>query len=531
MLIHKTSTPTINLSLESLWGGDWTKGPAGTNEAGFFAYIGQLTYFGPRLATSYEIPDDKTLIFHIRKGVHYALDTNNEASRLVNGREFTAEDAASSLNAWYFDPEGIWQTRVVPEERPFSIEALDKYTVRINARPGTLSSVIYYASDFSAIFPPEVYQKYNKMRDWKASVGTGPFTIKDYVDGSVATYVRNPNYWDKDPIGPGKGNQLPYLDGVKFLIITDPSTRMSALRTGKVDGLIGEPPAKAGLSWDDAQLMVKTNPALKYVRYLTGAGRGITLRVDKPDLPWYNKRVRQALTMAIDYKTIIRDYFKGNAELVWPLAPYPEFLPMYTPMAQQNDVVRDMFTYQPEKAKKILAEEGYPNGFKIEMLTTAPMVDELSILKEYLAKIDVQVDIQVRESAVFTSTVEGANHKHAVYGGGAGFTSAPWAFHPTNPTDVLNYARINDQYANKVYLDTRQDYMLNESKLWPMMKGFFQYVLEQAWVIPFPGPYVYHVWWPWLKNYHGEDYLGISNRNYWTKYVWIDQDLKKSMGY
>jgi pyruvate/oxaloacetate carboxyltransferase len=60
---------------------------------------------------------------------------------------------------------------------------------------------------------PEVVEKYGSGADWRNSVGTGPFMLTDLVASSSATLVRNPNYWDKDPVGPGKGNQLPYLDG------------------------------------------------------------------------------------------------------------------------------------------------------------------------------------------------------------------------------------------------------------------------------------------------------------------------------
>ena len=89
------------------------------------------------------------------------------------------------------------------------------------------------------VVPPEVMQKYGDMTNWKNSVGTGPFMLTDWIPGSEAVYVRNPNYWMKDPIGPGKGNQLPYLDGVSIVILPDASTQQAALRTAKIDQISG----------------------------------------------------------------------------------------------------------------------------------------------------------------------------------------------------------------------------------------------------------------------------------------------------
>lgn len=82
------------------------------------------------------------------------------------------------------------------------------------------------------------------------------------------------------------------------------------------------------------------------------------------------------------------------------------------------------------------------------------------------------------------------------------------------------------------YIKTRrEDYILHESKLWPMMKDYALYVLDQSWYIVLPGPNGYNMWQPWVKNYHGEVDIGPCTRLIWGNYVWVDQDLKKSLGY
>ncbi|MBI2288333.1 MAG: ABC transporter substrate-binding protein, partial [Chloroflexi bacterium] len=76
-----------------------------------------------------------------------------------------------------------------------------------------------------------------------------------------------------------------------------------------------------------------------------------------------------------------------------------------------------------------------------------------------------------------------------------------------------------------------EDYLFNESKLWPMMKESFQYVQKLAFEIRLPQPYEYSLWQPWVKNYAGELDIGPSGRFRAVEFIWIDQTLKKSMGY
>ncbi|MBI4187964.1 MAG: ABC transporter substrate-binding protein [Chloroflexi bacterium] len=518
-----SSTHTIHLTNDGIWTGDWAKGPAGSKEATFSVYTWGFNLGRMMLAESYELVGNDTFIFKIRKGIHYGLNPNSEASRLAGGRELTAYDVARSLQIWYFDPEGYYQIRLSDAERMASFEATDKYTLKVKFQPGTVSATLKNLSTSTPIFPPEVYEKYNKMRSWKDSVGTGPFMLTDAVENSSYTFVRNSNYWFKDPVGPGKGSQLPYLDGVKLLIISDVSTQQAALRTGKIDIAMGQ--GTGALTWENAFQFLKSRPDIQYMRFPDQA-TGIALRVDKPELPWYNLKVRQALIMAVDYKTIIKDYFKGNAEMVHPIYPDIQFMPMYTPLAEQNAIVRDMYTYQPEKAKKMLAEAGYPNGFTMEVLALNTHVDTLSILKDYLAKIGVDLKIDVRENAVFTSMSNGFAYKHTIVK-----KLGDTAPYDDPPTDSANLARVFDPWYYRNYEEALEYFLLDEPKIWPMKKEFYQWYTEQAFHLDFPAPYIYNLWQPWVKNYHGEVDLGNAMKFRPSEFIWIDQALKKSMGF
>ena len=157
--------------------------------------------------------------------------------------------------------------------------------------------------------------KYGDMKDWKNSVGTGPYMMTDFISSSSLTYSRNPNYWQMDPLHPK--NQLPYPDGYKELIITDSSTQQAAFRTGKIDIMSN---MSGGLTYDDFQAILSTNPKSQYVE-TSGSHPALWGRMDKTDLPFKDIKVRQALNMAINKQDIVDSYYKGHADLFSPIYP------------------------------------------------------------------------------------------------------------------------------------------------------------------------------------------------------------------
>lgn len=237
------------LTHDELWQGDWSKGPAGTNEVtwgitGFESYMWSKFVTG-NLAESWEItgPGNGTVILHIRKGVYW----HNKPP--TNGRELTSDDVAFSIDRAHTLPTSYLSKIGV---KPTSITTPDKYTVVISYPDvATMADNLLRVADFMFIWPKDaVLTAKNDMRDWHLDIGTGPFMLTDYVKSSSYTTVRNPNYWMKDPVGPGKGNQLPYVDGVRFLIIPDVSTQEAAMRTGKAD--------QGVFNWDSS--LIKNNP-------------------------------------------------------------------------------------------------------------------------------------------------------------------------------------------------------------------------------------------------------------------------------
>jgi len=498
------------LTNEDLIEHDWAKGPTGTEEASFIANEFILKYQASILCESWEMADENTFVYHIRKGINF------QNKPPVNGREMTAYDVAFSMRRITKSPTSYLNLNYPNTVE--SVEATDKWTVVYKCKPGWAAMLLPVTGGMCKVVPPEVYPEDAPMKDWTKICGTGPFLLSDYVSGSSLTYVRNPNYWRKDPINPE--NTLPYLDGVKQLIITDLSTRQAALRTGKIDHLFP-------VSWEDATQLRETAPELKWKEYPSIAAPAVMFRTDKPELPFKDIRVRQALNMAIDRKEIAETLRGGKATILcYPCAPYPEYSDFYTPLEELPESTRELYEYNPEKAKQLLAEAGYPDGFKTEILCTSPEADDLAVVKAFWAKVGVDAKLDVREYAVKFSIVSSRTHKECVYWS---VGSLPYRFMTVRPEQLHNLSMINDPRVNEAWKEVSASYF-DEPKKHQIMKEIFPYILSQAWWVQIPGPYYYISWQPWVKGYAGQIQSNyVSGNHGFAPYIWIDQDLKEKM--
>ena len=362
------------------------------------------------------------------------------------------------------------------------------------------------------------------MSDWKVSVGTGPFILNDYVENSSATFTRNPNYWDQDPIGPGKGNRLPYLDGVKYLIIADLSTNLAALRTGKADVM-------RNISWEDAADLMKMSPELKYKKFSSDGAQATFMRIDKADLPFKDIRVRRAMMMATDFESIKNDFCGGDAEIVtWPITKLREYENAYLPLKEAPESVQELYVYNPEKAKQLLSEAGYANGFETNIVcqNSESNIDYLSILQDMWAKVNIKVTIEPKEAAVFTNiqrTRSFAEMSLQTQGPVGMLYRAEYYDGET----MVNGSHVSEPRAAEVRKQMQLTALTNTAESDRVHKEFMKYVLDQAWAIPYTNAPGYHFWWPWVRNFNGEMSVGYDNSFVFTKWVWVDKDMKSSM--
>ena len=508
-----TNVTGIDRTNETLLQNDWAIGPAGTTQTSWTkGALGRTDLWTGGLAESFELPDSETIIFHIRPGIRW------QNIPPVNGREFVAEDARFSLERVFTSAGSYQYQSYSAAERPKSYKVLDKYTLEVKVPSASQGIMLITCAAVTRIYPPEMIKQYGDMKDWKRTCGTGAFMISDYVPSSSLTYVRNPNYWGKDPVGPGKGNQLPYIDGIKALIISDLSTQMAALRTGKID-IIGDT-LTGGVLWEDGEQLKKTTP-MKYSMYPANL-RILWGRMDKAELPFKDLRVRQALNMAVNKQAIVDQFYGGNTQLFscpWPTTP--DYKDIFTPFDQQPQEVKDLFTYNPEKAKKLLADAGYPNGFKTNCITTKDDVDFLSIIREDFLKIGVDMELKQLENTVYMNVRRSRSHEQMIF-----------ADLPITQPFKLNSFRIETNDCQAYYENAAVRAAYNEANTYlgrdnakfnKAIKDITPVILKDAVGVWLPVTNKYIMWWPWVQNYHGES-LGIH-----VKYIWIDQELKKSL--
>lgn len=513
---------TLRHTNSELLQGDWAKGPGGTGATNWQLpnYPVDPSWMTGQLAESWEMTDPTTYIFHLRKGVRFALNPASEASRLVGGREVTADDFVYSVNRLLDTPGFYYYSSFGGEANRATFTAPDKYTVKMELPSDDRAYLIEHMGDKVCVVPHEVIETYGDIKNWENSVGSGPFMLVDYLPGSSIRFARNPNYFMNDPLHPE--NQLPYVDSVNMVVITDASTRLAALRTGKVDQFY---PVK----WEDFESLVAQSPELQYARSLATSSNVLTMRCDKE--PFDDIRVRQALAMAVDQQAIKDYYYGGNAEiLTYVVAPLPDFADMYTPLEELPESVQKAFGHYPEEAKQLLADAGYPNGFKTSVLCYNDQEDLLSIVVANLAEIGVEMELDLKEYSVYISSMQSHAHEQMVMTTGNWATHGPPGFRlgVDRWPYLEHYSQAQDPHSNETY-DLLLTTYLDPVERHRIMKEYNLYRIEKFWEIPLGAEYSYTVWQPWLMGYHGEYSVGFWNQYAWTMYTWIDEDMRKEM--
>jgi peptide/nickel transport system substrate-binding protein len=521
---------------QTLWSGDWSKGIAGgygTKEADWFigGDVNRLETVTGRIADSWELGEDY-ITFHLRDGVRW------EDRFPTNGREVTADDVVVSINR--HTEEGAYLRMGYPAlAAAMSASKVDESTVRIDCTAEEMPELLSMI-DFMYIFPADVIETFGDMNDWERAIGTGPFYVKEYVPGSCTYLEKNPVYWETNPVvgSPGYGDQLPYLDGVNRFIQPDPSTQDSLFTTGQVDITMVE--------YDRAQVLI-TLPGVKYVKWFTSSGKAvICMRTDDEDKPYSDLRVRQALMLGIDHQKMVDELYGGEGEyLYWPVSDCKEYHGTYLELEDYPDEpvsgpeaisVKDLYTYNPTKAQELLADAGYSDGFKAEIFVwNLPIyIDQLQVVADMWADIGVDLTIKPVDYATISVRMYYRNYEDMMYFGMAGagtyFKGTEWY-----GSGMWNGSYINDPVLND-YRDQMIAAWPDEEEMDSIHRQLLPYLQEQCYVIQTVGWNTYTIWWPWVKNYSGEGSLGyykLPNNGFGglTQYIWIDQDLKESMGY
>jgi len=517
--------PTRALTHGELLQGDWTKGPNGTGETNWInGGDNRMDQKTGSLADSWTIPELGTVIFHIRDNVYW------HDKPPVNGRKLTPEDIEYSLKRAMSGGYFAYFYRDLCATAEITVNSSER-TVTVTVPRDQWVNMITLFPDYTSVTAPEVGDAGGEV-DWRNSLGTGPFMLTDFVSNSSVTFERNPNYWETDPIGEGKGNQLPYLDGVKWLIIVDPSTAMAALRTGAIDVM-------GGINYNDARpLLVDPKlSALERVEYKNDGVSALFFRTDMAESPFSVKEVRQAMLLAIDHEKIREQYWQGSGDIVtWPLSPTLAYMDAQVPLEELPANVQALYGHDVAAAKALLASTAYPNGFDCSAVcwNTPVMIDILSLYQDMLSDININMELGIVDYAVYLGITRARNYgaNELVYQTASGNGTymkmidfrGPGSYNPSRINEDYSITEIEEAYAEIItYAGT------DEAAMMRVNRELTPWLLEQVYAIPNVSPALYVLWWPWLANYQGTIACGYYNYRGTVKYIWIDQDLKYEM--
>lgn len=315
--------------------------------------------FIPRLATEWTVADDgSSVTFKLRQGVKFH-----------DGSDFNAE-----VVKWNFDEE--IPTQKASNINWASVDVIDTYTVRVNLKAWINSGL----SDFSFeggnyIISKAAYDKNGIEWVREHMVGTGPFKQKDYQRDAQVVFEKFDDYWME-----GK----PYVDEIIYKVVADPMTQQAALKSKELDGMA---------SGADKNLADLVASGLVAVTGQLGVGGFFPSSADA-NSPLANAKVREALEYAIDKEAIASAFSFG----FW--GPAYQFAPPSSAAYDDSLIKR---TYDPEKAKQLLTEAGYPNGFEMNLLATNddPGKSISVAVQNNWQEIGLTVNIEILESAKF----------------------------------------------------------------------------------------------------------------------------------
>jgi peptide/nickel transport system substrate-binding protein len=330
---------------------------------------GEGTDVEPALAESWDISDDGLVYtFHLRPDVKFQ-----------DGSAVKASDAVWSLDRAR-DPEaGIWNWTL---ENVDKVEAVDDATVAVTLKVPAANFLNLIAMFNASILPQALVEAGGADEFFKLPVGTGPFKVTEYVVSDHVLFEKNPYYWDLGE----DGEPLPYLDGVRVVQVPEAATRVLQVQAGDVDGTDNVPFSQIDSLKADANVVMQLFPS-------TMSQYG-WMNHSKPPLD--DLKVRQALNYAIDRKALIETVLFGYGEEATSFRPKGG-------ACWNADL--EGFPYDLDKAKQLMAESKYPDGFQ-GMLVTIASGDTMTrdigtVLKEMWAKIGIEVDLQEMETGMW----------------------------------------------------------------------------------------------------------------------------------
>lgn len=317
----------------------------------------------PLLAKSWKPNDDLTQwTFELERNVKFS-----------HGKEMTSEDVVYSFDR-LFEVESPFASVISMVE---DVVAVDDYTVRFDLSSPTAFLPDLLSRYHCKITPSDIDPELLATKTF----GTGPFTVTEHVVGERTVMAKNPNYWWEG---------YPYLDEVIFIYFTEPETRAEALKAGTVDAIMNMaiPSIKT----------IEADPNCKISLIPSAMQMNMLFNVTEP--PFDSVLVRKAIQAATDRQAILDAALFGHGGIAYdhPIVPTD---PHFNEDCKPPD-------YNPELAKNLLTQAGYPDGIDITLHTSTlavPAVEMATVMKEKAEPAGIRIDVQVMPEAGYWSEV------------------------------------------------------------------------------------------------------------------------------
>lgn len=324
----------------------------------FNQYTGE---FEPRLAERWEMIDDETIRLYLRKGV-----------KCHAGYELTAEDVLwtakqgveSSISNYLWSAFDVDNSTMV-----------DEYTVDLKTY-GAFGPILSYLADTSVgyIVNKQAYEEQTpEAYERNPTGGTGPYRFKEWIAGDRVVHERFEDYW----------GDKPYFKNMVFRAIPDDVSRALSLEAGEVDMIYGVDTASYQALIDSPVVNLVTLPSYQLIHF----------GMNNAKEPFNDPLVRKAIRYALDLDNMVNLAFSGRA--IVADAPWPNSLSTYSPPGADEE----QYTYNPEKARELLAEAGYADGFTFDLWSTETVawLQLAEMMQNALAEVGITANVQIMD--------------------------------------------------------------------------------------------------------------------------------------
>ena len=363
----------------------------------------------PSLARNYDISKDGLeYTFYLRNDVYFH---NNPIFQSGKGRKLTSRDVVFSYKR-LIDPEvaspGSWIFENINQtykDKGFEVFNDSMFGIRLKKPFAAFTELL--SMPYTSIVPHEAIEYFGS--DFRSHpIGSGPFLFKMWKEGEKLILIKNPNYFEKD----SSGNCLPYLDAIAITFIKDKQSEFLEFMKGNLDFLSGvQTVYKDELITRNGKLNPKYASRFRMIvsPFLNTEYLGFMLDSSKlKGNPMLNKNLRKAINLSFDRAKMLK-YLRNNCgtQALWGIIP--KGLPGYTENTEG-------YCYNPDKARQLLAEIGFPDGKglpEITLHTTSDYLDLCEFIQHDLAQVGIPLKIEVSIGATFREMV--ANSKVSFY--------------------------------------------------------------------------------------------------------------------